>query len=49
MKKRRLIEALERSNGNQSKAAEMLGVSRVTVWNQMKRFNINIRPGGIVY
>ncbi|MBW1802507.1 MAG: sigma 54-interacting transcriptional regulator [Deltaproteobacteria bacterium] len=47
MKKRQLIEALKKSNGNQSKAADILGVSRVTVWNQMKRFNINFKEGGI--
>ena len=43
MKKRQLIEALKKSNGNQTKAADILGVSRVTVWNQMKRFNINFK------
>jgi len=47
MKKRRLIEALNKSNGNQTKAADILGVSRVTVWNQMKRFNINFKQVGI--
>ncbi|MDR3567367.1 MAG: sigma 54-interacting transcriptional regulator [Syntrophobacteraceae bacterium] len=40
LKKKQLIEALSRANCNQSLAAEMLGVSRVTVWNQMKRFGI---------
>jgi two-component system response regulator HydG len=40
IKKRRLIDALARANGNQSVAAEILGVSRVTVWNRMKRFGI---------
>lgn len=35
-----LIDALERANGNQSQAAKILGISRVTVWNRMKRFNI---------
>lgn len=35
-----LLEALERSNGNQSQAAKILGVSRVTVWNRMKRYNL---------
>ena len=45
IKKQRLINALEQSNGNQSKAASILGVSRVTVWNQMKRFGINLKRG----
>jgi len=40
IEKRELIEALERAGGNKSKAAEFLGVSRVTVWNRMKRFGI---------
>jgi transcriptional regulator with PAS, ATPase and Fis domain len=40
IKKRQLIEALSRTGGNQSKAARILGVSRVTVWNRIKRFNI---------
>ncbi|MEJ2729508.1 MAG: sigma 54-interacting transcriptional regulator [Deltaproteobacteria bacterium] len=39
-KKGQLIEALEKAGGNQSRAAELLGVSRVTVWNRMKRFGI---------
>ena len=38
--KRRLIEALEQAEGNQSKAARILEVSRVTVWNRMKKFGI---------
>ena len=41
IEKRELIEALEKTGGNKSKAAEFLGVSRVTVWNRMKRFNID--------
>ena len=41
LKKKRLLEALEQANGNQSKAATLLGVSRVTVWNQMKRFGLS--------
>jgi PAS domain S-box-containing protein len=40
MKKKQLIEALEKADGNQSRAADILGVSRVTVWNRMKRYGI---------
>jgi len=47
LKKRRLIEALKKCDGNQSKAADILGVSRVTVWNQIRRFNINLKQGEI--
>ncbi len=39
--KKELISALEQSKGNRSRAAEILGVSRVTVWNRMNKFNIN--------
>ena len=39
-KKQRLIEALERTGGNQSGAARILGISRTSVWNQIKRFGI---------
>jgi transcriptional regulator of acetoin/glycerol metabolism len=43
IKKKQLMDALEKSGGNQSEAARFLGVSRVTVWNQMKKFNINLK------
>ena len=39
-KKKQLIEALAKTDGNQSKAAEILGVSRITVWNWMRRYGI---------
>ncbi len=41
IKKRRLIKALEATGGNQSEAARMLGISRTSVWNQMKRFGLS--------
>ncbi len=41
IQKRELIEALEASGGNQSHAAEILGVTRVTVYNRMKRYGIS--------
>jgi two-component system, NtrC family, response regulator HydG len=40
IKKKRLIKALELYEGNQSKAARHLGISRTSVWNQMKRFGL---------
>ena len=43
MKKKQLIEALEQAGGNQSEAARILGVSRVTIWNRMKRFGIDLK------
>jgi transcriptional regulator of acetoin/glycerol metabolism len=41
--KKALIEALQQSNGNQSQAARILGINRVTVWNRMKKYNIDLR------
>jgi two-component system response regulator HydG len=41
IKKVELIEALEKTGGNQSQAAKLLDVTRVTVWNRMKRYGIN--------
>ena len=43
IEKQELVETLERTNGNQSLAAELLGVSRVTVHNRMKRYGITAR------
>jgi len=40
--KTELVDALEKCGGNQSRAAEMLGISRVTIWNRMKRFGITV-------
>ncbi|MGD9975648.1 MAG: sigma-54 interaction domain-containing protein, partial [Desulfatirhabdiaceae bacterium] len=41
IEKQELIEALKKTANNQSRAAEVLGVSRVTVYNRMKRYGIN--------
>lgn len=41
IKKIELIETLKKTNGNQSEAARILGVTRVTIWNRMKRFDIH--------
>lgn len=38
-----LLQALHESGGNQSKAAHILGVSRVTVWKRMKRYGIDLK------
>ena len=38
-----LVEALRKSSGNQSEAARILGVNRVTVWNRMKKHGIDLR------
>jgi len=38
--RQQLVEALQKAQGNQSKAARMLGISRVTVWSRMKKFGL---------
>jgi len=43
IKKLDLVNALELTRGNRSEAARILGVSRVTVWNRMKRFGVDIK------
>ncbi|MBW2031589.1 MAG: helix-turn-helix domain-containing protein [Deltaproteobacteria bacterium] len=41
--KEALIDALRQSGGNQSQAARILGVNRVTVWNRMKKYGIDLK------
>jgi DNA-binding NtrC family response regulator len=40
IKKRRLLDALRKTGGNQSEAAKILGISRTSVYNQMKRYRL---------
>jgi two-component system, NtrC family, response regulator HydG len=37
-----IIRVLRKTGGNQSKAAEQLGISRVTVWKKIKKYNIQL-------
>ncbi len=37
-----VMDALRKSNGNQSEAARALGISRTSVWSQIKRFDIRL-------
>ena len=37
-----LVKALRQAGGNQSQAAALLGVSRVTVWHRMKKYGIDV-------
>jgi two-component system response regulator HydG len=37
-----LINALRQAAGNQSQAAALLGISRVTVWHRMKKYGIDV-------
>jgi PAS domain S-box-containing protein len=41
--KKEVLEALIKAGGNQSEAARLLGVSRVTVWSWIKKFRIDVR------
>lgn len=38
-----LMEALKRTGGNQTKAAKLLGVNRVTVYNRMKKYGVELK------
>jgi len=42
-RKEELLEALDRARGNQTRAAKLLGVSRVTVWKRMKQYGIDAK------
>jgi len=44
--KRALMDALSKSGGNQSRAARILGVNRVTVWHRIKKYGIDIKKMG---
>lgn len=43
MKREQLLKALDQTGWNQSEAANILGVSRVTIWNRMKRFGVSAK------
>ncbi|MCU0539465.1 MAG: hypothetical protein MUF46_06200 [Desulfobacterales bacterium] len=34
---------MRRTNGNQTRAARLLGVNRVTVWNRMRKYGVDLR------
>jgi len=38
----KLIDTLRKVGGNQSEAARVLGVSRVTIWKRIKKYGINL-------
>jgi DNA-binding NtrC family response regulator len=40
--RRQLVEALERTGWNRTRAAEALGVSRVTLWKRIKRHGVAV-------
>jgi len=42
--KMELMDALQRSGGNQTLAAQLLGVKRITVWRRMKKHGLASKP-----
>jgi transcriptional regulator of acetoin/glycerol metabolism len=40
--RKKLIQTLRQVGGNQSEAARLLGVSRVTVWKRIKKYGIDL-------
>jgi len=40
--KQQIIETLKKTKGNQTKAAILLGISRVTLWHKLKKYNIKV-------
>jgi len=40
--KEALLNALQQADGNQTKAAQILGVSRITVWKRIKKYGIQL-------
>ncbi len=43
LEKQQLLQALKNAEYNQTRAAAILGVSRVTVWNRMKKYSITLK------
>jgi PAS domain S-box-containing protein len=41
-KRQQLLSVLKKTQGNKSKAAKILGVSRVTLWKHLKKHNITV-------
>jgi transcriptional regulator with PAS, ATPase and Fis domain len=46
MEKRHIAAVLERAGGNVTRAAEILKVDRVTVYNKIKKYGLRPRSGG---
>jgi transcriptional regulator of acetoin/glycerol metabolism len=41
--KQALVDALVATGGNQTRAANLLGINRVTVWNRMRKYGIDLK------
>jgi two-component system response regulator HydG len=42
--RQQIVAALERAGGNRTRAAQMLGYSRVTLWKKLGQFGIEFKP-----
>jgi PAS domain S-box-containing protein len=40
--RQRLVKALKATSGNKSEAARLMGISRVTLWKYLKKYNIEV-------
>ncbi len=41
--RQRLVDALQKTGGNQREAAKLLGISRVTIWKKIRQSHINVK------
>lgn len=46
--KQYLLDALKEAGGNQTRAAGILGVNRVTIWNRMRKYGIDIKKDVVI-
>jgi len=45
VEKEAIIRALEKTNGNKTKTAQLLGISRKSLFNKLRYYNINTNNG----
>ena len=43
VEKEAILEALQKTNGNKTEAAGILGISRVTLWKRLKEYDIQVK------
>ena len=43
LERQALVDALKQTGGNQTRAARILGINRVTVWNRMRKYGIDLK------